>query len=337
MDANTLPWTEKYRPKTLNEILSQEHIVTTLKKVIKKRNMHHLLFYGPPGVGKTSAIVAAAKELYGIYYNFMVLEINASDDRGIELVRTKIKQFVSCKNVLFGECPEDRKGIFKLVILDETDAMTVDAQAILRKVVEKYTQNTRFCLICNYIQKIDPALQSRCTKFRFSPINKFNIKKKISEVGKKENLNVTKQGITTIIKRSNGDMRKVLNTLQSVSMVYKTINEKNVNACMGYPQRVQMEKIIKSLFTYSFKDSYILLQTFINDDGLSLNDIVEEINNIFTDYLMGDNTSIYIDHFTELKVLNILNKMRNIEYNQSINTNDRIQLGALVGLFNVNK
>jgi replication factor C subunit 3/5 len=332
--GNTLPWIEKYRPTCLDDMLSHEEIKDALKIFIKKRCLPHLLLYGPSGSGKTSAIMACAKELYGKYYPFMVMELNASDDRGIEVVRNKIKQFVSCQSVFFGSNPNERNDIFKLVILDETDAMTDDAQAILRKVVEEYTENTRFCLICNYIQRIIPALQSRCTRFRFSPVNNIDIKSKLINVAKQEHVKITNSGIDTIIKRSHGDMRKVLNILQSTSMVYKVVNEKNVNNCSGYPQKSTINDILKLLINKPLHICYNKIRFLINDQGLSLNDIIQEVHDKIL-YYITDNKKSLISKYNYKQLAHILDKMRDIEFNQSINTTDDIQLGAFIGLFKI--
>merc|ERR1712096_489776 len=149
-----LPWVEKYRPSSLEEVVSQDNIVQTLERLVASEKLPHLLFYGPPGTGKTSTILAIAKKMYGQNLSQMVLQLNASDDRGIDVVRNQIKEFSSTRMVF--------SSAHKLIILDEADAMTSDAQMALRRVIEKYTKNVRFCIICNYVSKIIPALQSRC-------------------------------------------------------------------------------------------------------------------------------------------------------------------------------
>lgn len=333
---DTLPWIEKYRPSTLDEILSHTEIISTLKTFIKNRCLPHLLFYGPPGSGKTSTITATAKELYGKYFPYMVMELNASDDRGIEVVRNKIKQFVMSKNVFFGESVEDRQNIFKLVILDETDAMTTDAQAILRKIVEKYTDNTRFCLICNYIQNINEALRSRCTRFRFSPINKEQMKLKILEISEKEQLKISDTGITTIIKRANGDMRKVLNILQSVSMTYTNINERTINTCLGYPRKQHMDIIINNLLTKNFSEAYTNIVELKREHGLSLSDIINELHEILVTHILNDSTKNNELKLELNNIIDILDKLRTIEYNHSVNTVENIQLSGLIGIFKSN-
>ena len=332
---DTLPWIEKYRPSSLNEIISHDEIIATLRIFIKKRCLPHLLFYGPPGTGKTSTIMACAKELYGEYYTFMVMELNASDDRGIEVVRNKIKQFVTSQNVFFGENPAERQNMFKLVILDETDAMTADAQAILRKVVEKYTVNTRFCLICNYIQNINPALQSRCTKFRFAPLDKENITNKVNDVIAKENIKVTKTGLDVIIRRSYGDMRKVLNNLQSTSMSHDIVNEENVNLCLGYPSRAQMKTITSSLINDNFEQCYTKISEIKQMYGLSVNDIIRELHDVLlNDILITENeVNPDVRKLSVNKVTDILDKLRLVELNQAVCTIDNIQIAAIVGIF----
>ena len=152
-NQTNLPWVEKYRPSVLQELISHEDIIRTIRKFISEEKLPHLLFYGPPGTGKTSTILACAKELYSPKeFNSMVLELNASDDRGINVVRNQILSFASTRTIF--------NSGYKLVILDEADAMTNDAQNALRRIIEKYTDNVRFCLICNYLSKIIPALQS---------------------------------------------------------------------------------------------------------------------------------------------------------------------------------
>ena len=334
---NTLPWTEKYRPNTLDEILSQEEIIGTIKTFIKNKCLPHLVFYGPSGVGKSSLVMAAARELYGKYYHSMVKELNASDDRGIEAIRS-IKQFVVSKGIFMNQnTGTDSNNNYKLVILDEADAMTIDAQNILRKIVEKYTNNTRFCLICNYIQNINAALKSRCTIFRFSPICSDKIKEKILHVSAKENLNIHNSGIETIIKRSNGDMRKVLNILQSVSMSYPLIDEENVNTCLGYPGQKNIIQIMKHLLLDNFEIAFNEIMKIYTQNGFSLDDIILEIHEILIMYLINSKSEItFVNKVDKEIIVKILDKLRTIEFNQSVNIIDNIQISGLIGTFKMN-
>ena len=328
---NTLPWIEKYRPKTLDQVTSHTNIITTLKKCITNEYLPHTLFYGPPGTGKTSTILAFAKELYGKYYNFMVMELNASDDRGIEVVRDKIKKFVSAKPVFFCNGKDVvRKNIFKLVILDETDAMTDDAQAILRKVIEEYSTNTRFCLICNYIQKILPALQSRCTKFRFAPITHNLLEQKIKEICFAENVLITQDGIKTVIKHSDGDMRKMLNILQSVSMIYNSVTEETINICKGYPTKKEILKILDVLINKSYVDAFNYMINNKLNMCVALSDIICEIHEILLMCIIEDDMIIGM---TVNKIIFIIDKLREIDFYQSSILNDSIQLSAVIGIF----
>lgn len=331
---NSLPWIEKYRPSSLDQILSHDEIISTLKTFVTNKCLPHLLFYGPPGNGKTSTIMAVANELYGKYCEFMVMELNASDDRGIEVVRTKIKQFVTAKNTFFGGSQQTRQNIFKLVILDETDAMTNDAQAILRKIVEEYTKNTRFCLICNNIKNISPALQSRCTRFRFSPISISDARTKIMNVVKQENITIDKSGVDTVIKRSKGDMRKVINNLQAVSMITSKITEKHINDCIGYPGKKDMEHILANLLEKPFGQCYKNILQIKNKCGFSLSDIITEIHDILLEYIIEGTTKYTVISNLSLDYMtNVIDMLRVIEYNISVSTTENTQLGGIIAIF----
>jgi len=326
-----LPWIEKYRPKTLKDIVSHSDVTNALKKFIKNKTLPHLLFYGPPGTGKTSSIMACAKELYGRKYNIMTMELNASDDRGIEVVRNRIKQFVTTTGVFNGQDNKDN-NMFKLVILDETDAMTEDAQAILRQIMERYTSNARFCIICNYIRKINPALRSRCASFRFSSLSRKSIITKIDEIVEKENINITKKAIDVIIKWSAGDMRKILNVLQSAKMAYNKINDKIINRCLGYPNNEVITMIFKNIMTLPYKTSYNNIYKIIEEEGISLTDIITEIHDILINHILGKTNSL-LEDMTDDDIAKILYRMKDIEFNQNTVSSKKIQLGAFISLF----
>ena len=233
-----LPWVEKYRPKKIEEIISHDQNIETIKKMLKGNSLPHLLFHGTPGTGKTSLILAIANELYGTSKNLMIMKLDASDDRGINSVREEIKGFAEKINMF---C----QGV-KLIILDEADSMTFDAQFALRRIIEKYSKTTRFCLICNYENKIIPAIRQRCAKFRFSPINSLHIQKKISEICEKENLNYDTNVLETISYLSRGDLRKSINFLQSLSLHTNHITLDICYKIAGVPSILEVKEIMSN-------------------------------------------------------------------------------------------
>ena len=212
---------EKYRPVTLADVSGHQDILATINKFVDTNRLPHLLLYGPPGTGKTSTILALARRIYGNEnLRQMVLELNASDDRGIDVVREQIKTFASTKQIFtLGAAMAGRSagglGNYKLIILDEADAMTNTAQMALRRIMEKYTANTRFCIIANYSHKLSPALLSRCTRFRFSPLKEQDIRVLVDKVIDEENVKITTEATESLVKLSKGDMRRALNVLQA--------------------------------------------------------------------------------------------------------------------------
>jgi len=316
------PWVEKYRPYNLKDIKSHEQIIATLYNFIKNRDLPHLLFYGPAGTGKTSTIMSCANELYGSTIDMMVLKINVSEERGIEIVRNKILQFVQKKSFLFAE----NNKLFKLIILDEADAMTPDAQAILRRIIEKYTVNARFCLICNYIKKINLALQSRCTIFRFNPIPEEIIRNKLIDIANNEKIEITNKAINSIIDKTNGDFRKVINILQTCSMISKKITENIINKTLGFPKAEEIKIIYESLLNDNFEQSYKILNEIKSSEGYSLLDIIKII---FKKIIVSAEEKT-LDYTIYSQ---IIKKMAIIEYNLINNTNENIQLTSFIGIF----
>ncbi|CAK8692773.1 unnamed protein product [Clavelina lepadiformis] len=310
-----LPWVEKYRPKRLEELISHEDILKTIRRFMDEDRLPHLLFYGPPGTGKTSTILACARQLYSPKeFNSMVLELNASDDRGISVVRNEILSFASTRTIF-------NKG-FKLILLDEADAMTKDAQNALRRVMEKFTENTRFCLICNYLSKIIPAIQSRCTRFRFGPLNPDQMKPRLEFVIKEEEINVEENGMKAVVTLATGDMRKALNILQSTSMAHDKVTEDTVYTCTGHPKRNDIEDILEWILNKDFTTAYRNVMRLKTEKGMALQDILEEIH-----------TYVHkIDFPTEIRI-HLLDKMAEIEDRLAAGTNERLQTGSLVSAF----
>jgi replication factor C subunit 2/4 len=219
-------WVEKFRPKNLDEIESQEEIIISLKNCIKSKNIPHLLFFGPSGCGKTSTILALAKEIFGTkYWSDRVIELNASDERGIKVVREKIKRYaMNSVNDKDEDIPP-----WKIIILDEADNMTSDSQFALRKIMEDYSKVTRFCIICNYHNKIIDPIVSRCSLYRFKPIPKENIYSKLKEICLKEGTTINDENIEMVEKLSRGDMRKAINFLQRCRNFKSLVSSKSIN------------------------------------------------------------------------------------------------------------
>lgn len=317
-----LPWAERFRPDNLDDIVSHDHIKDTFRNYISFKTFPHLLFYGPSGTGKTSTIKAFAKELYKDQYGLMVLEINASEERGIDVVRSKIRDFVITRANFFG----DTMSLFKLVILDEADAMTNEAQAMLRRVIETHTDNARFCLICNYRSKIIEAIQSRCTMFKFPPLDNTSIIKRIESISDNQDINITKCGINMLVKISKGDMRKLLNIFQSLSMLDKSIDSDFVAICLGYPNKSNMEFIEKTLRGKNIANNIKELNKYITNNGFAIQNIITELTErIFDSVLDG---SIEIN-----KVQHILDGLSNIEVNLCYSPDISIQLATLVSIY----
>lgn len=213
------PWVEKYRPISMDQVAHQDEVVAVLKKSFTNQDFPNLLFYGPPGTGKTSTILAMARDLFGEMYKDRLLELNASDERGINVVRTKVKNF----SHLSVHATTTSKGVvcpaLKMVVLDEADSMTTAAQAALRRIMEKESRTTRFCLICNYVSRIIEPIASRCAKFRFKPLPNDVMRKRLKEIAEKEEVTVDDEALTTLITISDGDLRKAITTLQTTARV----------------------------------------------------------------------------------------------------------------------
>jgi replication factor C subunit 2/4 len=274
-NGKTEPWVEKYRPKKLDEIIQQDEIVKVLKNTLETGELPHMLFFGPPGTGKTSTILAIAMQLYGPSLIFdRVIELNASDDRGIGTVRNNIITFakisVGSKDPKY-PCPD-----FKIVILDEADAMTPEAQAALRKVMEKMSGITRFCFICNYINQIIDPISSRCMKFRFKPINKPEIIKKLKAISILENISINNECLDTVVDISEGDVRKSIMSLQNLKYIInykKTISPDDIIQITGGVKKDNFKNFWKTCITGNVADVR-KLAVFIRREGFPVKSIL---------------------------------------------------------------
>ncbi|XP_066055746.1 replication factor C subunit 5 isoform X2 [Chamaea fasciata] len=342
-----LPWVEKYRPQALSELVSHRDILSTVQRFISEDRLPHLLLYGPPGTGKTSTILACARQLYREReFGSMVLELNASDDRGIDIVRGPILSFASTRTIF-------KKG-FKLVILDEADAMTQDAQNALRRVIEKFTENTRFCLICNYLSKIIPALQSRCTRFRFGPLTPELMVPRLQHVIQEEGVDVSEDGMKALVTLSSGDMRRALNILQSTSMAFGKVTEESVYTCTGHPLKSDIANILDWMLNQDFSTAYRKIMELKTLKGLALQDILTEIH-LFVHRggervwlqmtLEKPNFSLPLTECFLLSTVDfppsiriqLLIKLADIEYRLAAGTSEKIQLSSLIAAFQVTR
>ncbi|KAI4219139.1 MAG: hypothetical protein L6R40_008738, partial [Gallowayella cf. fulva] len=297
---DNLPWVEKYRPASLSDVSGHHDILATINRFVDTNRLPHLLLYGPPGTGKTSTVLALARRIYGNRnMRQMVLELNASDDRGIDVVREQIKTFSSTKQIFAGSFDKsqhsDSSSIasFKLIILDEADAMTSTAQMALRRIMEKYTANTRFCIIANYTHKLSPALLSRCTRFRFSPLKEADIRQLVDKVIVEENVNIAPDAVASLVTLSKGDMRRALNVLQAChasstplhvpgvkapetkDIKRDLITQETIYTCIAAPHPSDIDLITQTLLTTSDITSCLsTINTLKRTKGLALADIL---------------------------------------------------------------
>lgn len=315
-NVENLPWVEKYRPERLSDVYGQNETVQTIRKFAEGGRIPHLLFYGPPGSGKTSTVVALAREIYGKNYRNMVLELNASDERGIDVVREQIKNFASTRQIF--------SSGFKLIILDEADAMTNVAQNALRRVIEKYTKNTRFCILANYSHKLNPALLSRCTRFRFSPLSADAVRERVTEVVKKENLNIGPDALASLVKLSCGDMRKALNVLQACAAGLEKpgmeIEEDMIYECVGAPRPKSLELVLSAIVKNDWSDAYATMEKVRRAEGLALIDLVAGFVDILDNFELKQETRGQM-----------MAALAEIEYGISKGGNDKIQSTAVIG------
>jgi len=273
-----MPWVEKYRPKTIDEVAFQEEVVAVLRKSLQGADLPNLLFYGPPGTGKTSTILAAARELFGDIYKERVLELNASDERGIQVIREKVKTFsqrtVSSVRPDGRPCPP-----FKIIVLDEADSMTGAAQAALRRTMERETKSTRFCLICNYVSRIIEPLTSRCSKFRFKPLSRDVLVGRLQNICEKEGVRCQGDALETLIEASDGDLRRAITFLQSTSSIKAdaSVTVDDINDITGRIPTHWLEGLMEKCQSGAY-DSVESYMTSFAAEGFSASQLLTQLN-----------------------------------------------------------
>ena len=307
-------WIEKYRSKNFEDIIGQKTIVKRVKAMVEKKSIPHLLFTGPAGTGKTSLALVTARQLYGSSWKENFLELNASDDRGIDVVRNTIKDFAKTKSI--GNVP------FKIIYLDECDSLTKEAQQALRRTMENYASATRFILSCNYSSKIIDPIQSRCTIFRFKGIAKEDVFEYIDKIAKKENLKISKEAKEILYENSNGDLRRLLNILQSCASVSDNINEDVIYETVSSAHPKEIRDIIEHAIKGEFLKSKTMLLDIMLKNGLSGLDVIKQIQKEVLDL-----------EINEKDKMKLIEKCGEIEFRMVEGSDEFIQLQALLAGF----
>ncbi len=277
-------WTEKYRPKSFSEIKGQEDIVKRAKAFVKQKNMPHLLFAGPAGIGKSTLALVIARELFGETWRDNFLELNASDERGIDVVRIKVKDFARTKAI--GEVP------FKIIFLDECDALTREAQQALRRTMENYTRTCRFILSCNFSSKIIDPIQSRCVVFKFKPLKKEEIFFIIEEISKNEKFKINEEAKEALFIVSKGDCRKAENILQSSAAIAQTITDKLIYSIASQAIPEEVKKILEVAVSGNFLEARKQLLSAILENGLSGIDLIKQVQEKIWELNVSNNSKL---------------------------------------------
>jgi len=310
---NTL-WIEKYRPSTFDQIKGQKYVIDKIKAFVEQGNMPHLMFSGPAGTGKSTMALVIARTLYNDQWRHNFLELNASDERGIDVIRTKVKDFARTRAL--GNVP------FKIIFLDESDALTKEAQQALRRTMENYSQTTRFVLSNNYSSKIIDPIQSRCTVFRFRPLEKQDVFSIIDGIAAKENFLISIDAKEALYQVSHGDCRKVENILQSCSAVSKNISIDLVYSMASVAHPKEILEILQLAVKNKFVEARNMLLNTMLKYGLSGGDIIKQIQK-----------EIWNLDVSDRKKVELIDKCGEIEFRMTEGSDEYLQLEALLAHF----
>uniref|UniRef100_F1L0L9 Replication factor C subunit 4 n=1 Tax=Ascaris suum TaxID=6253 RepID=F1L0L9_ASCSU len=299
-----VPWVEKYRPRKVDDIVFQDEVVSVLKKVLKGADLPNLLFYGPPGTGKTSAAVALCRELFKNpdVYSDRVLEMNASDERGINIVRTRIKEFA--RRAVSSRLPDGSHVLgLKVIILDEADAMTDAAQAALRRTMEKESRSTRFFLICNYISRIIPPLTSRCAKFRFKPLSLESQKERLEYICEQEDVEVEQAALIELIELCGGDLRRSVTHLQTMSSCHTKLTPSEVRHLSGAVPDSVVRELLAVCERVNFDEMFAYVES-IRREGYGVYQLMTQLFSLIlhNKELLDTHKSVIFEKMAECEV-----------------------------------
>mgnify|MGYP001413240114 CR=1 FL=1 len=304
-------WVERHRPRTVGDIKGQRAVVERLKAYAEKRTFPHLLFAGPPGTGKTTAAIALARDVFGEGYRTNMLEMNASDERKLESIRTKVKSFARTAPV-----PGTN---FKVIFLDEADALTPDAQGALRRIMEQYAQTCRFILSCNYSSKIIEPIQSRCAVFRFRPLADADVLDQVKSVAKSEKVGLDDEAAEALVRISQGDLRKAITALQVAAALETNVSRELIYETSATAPPETLHQYLMACRQDGFHAARRRLRDLLDKHGLAGTDFVNQLHR----ELYG------ADFLSEMQKLELTELMAEIDFRLVEGGGEAIQLDAL--------